>query len=107
MPHEGDHVSVAPTGERAKSFGAFYTDRAVADFLVGWAVQSRDDPVLDPSFGGGVFLEAALRRLDDAHTHKLYGVELDSEVHARVSGDFLRLEAYPPKTSSVRRLSLT
>ncbi len=87
-------MSIAPTGERAKNFGAFYTDRAVADFLVGWAVRSGADRVLDPSFGGGVFLEAALRHLGDGRS--LYGVELDSEVHARVSGDFAA-RALPPQ----------
>ena len=80
-------MSVAPTGERAKNFGAFYTDRTVADFLVGWAVRSPHDCVLDPSFGGGVFLEAAAERLG-GDLGNLYGVELDPEVHARVSGDF-------------------
>ena len=87
-------MSVAPTGERAKNFGAFYTDRAVADFLVGWAVRSGADRVLDPSFGGGVFLEAASRHLGDGRS--LYGVELDLEVHARVSGDFAA-RALPPQ----------
>ena len=87
-------MSVTPTGERAKSFGAFYTDGAVADFLVGWTVRSRDDRVLDPSFGGGVFLEAALGRLGDARS--LYGVELDPEVHARVAG-LLAARGLPPQ----------
>ena len=87
-------MSVVPTGERAKSFGAFYTDGAVADFLVGWAVRSGADRVLDPSFGGGIFLEAALGRLGDAH--KLYGVELDPEVHARVAS-LLTARGLPPQ----------
>jgi len=79
------------TPERAKAFGAFYTDAVVAGFLVRWAVRHPDDTVLDPSFGGGVFLEAAaaqLSRLGGA-PEQVYGVELDGEVHARVSRELI------------------
>ena len=91
-------MNVAPTGERAKAFGAFYTDRTVADFLVGWAVRSAHDGVLDPSFGGGVFLEAAAERLGHlgGDVCTLYGVELDPEVHARVAGS-LAARGLPPQ----------
>ena len=78
------------TPERAKAFGAFYTDAVVAEFLVRWAVREPDDTVLDPSFGGGVFLEAAaecVRQLGGDSERQVYGVELDDEVHARVSGE--------------------
>ncbi len=72
--------------ERAKAFGAFYTDAVVADFLVRWAVRQPAETVLDPSFGGGVFLEAAAARLCELGGNKgqVYGVELDGEVYARV-----------------------
>lgn len=52
-----------------------------------WAVRHAGDRVMDPSFGGGVFLEASLRRLralgDEAP--EVYGVELDEAVHACAS----------------------
>lgn len=69
---------------RAKAFGAFYTDAVVADFLVRWAVREPGETVLDPSFGGGVFLAAAAARLRDlgGDERQVYGVELDGEVHA-------------------------
>jgi adenine-specific DNA methylase len=73
--------------DKAKAFGAYYTDEVVAKFLVHWAVRESGDHVIDPSSGGGVFLEAALKRL--AHLsgqpgEQVYGVELDPEVHATV-----------------------
>lgn len=76
------------TPERAKAFGAFYTDALVATFIVRWAVRRPDDSVLDPSFGGGVFLEAASKHLATLGAQgepSVYGVELDAEVHGRVS----------------------
>ena len=72
---------------RAKAFGAFYTGAVVAEFLVRWALRGSNDTVMDPSFGGGVFLRAAaaqLRNLGGAE-RQVYGVELDEEVYARVS----------------------
>ena len=43
-----EQAAAAPP--RAKALGAYYTDGAVADFLVRWAVRSPADRVLDPSF---------------------------------------------------------
>jgi adenine-specific DNA-methyltransferase len=74
--------------EPAKAFGAFYTDVQVADFLVWWAVRSSTDTVLDPSFGGGVFLRAACRRLEElgaSPRDQIFGVELDERVHQEIT----------------------
>ena len=81
---------------RAKAFGAFYTGAAIAEFLVRWAVRRPDDTVIDPSFGGGVFLAAAAARLRDlgGNARQVYGVELDEEVYTKVSGE---LAAITPK----------
>lgn len=72
----------------AKRAGAYYTDRAVAAFLTRWAIRDRAAHVLDPSFGGGVFLEEAAQRIaelgGDAGT-QVFGVELDPEAHASVA----------------------
>ena len=86
-----------------KSRGAYYTDRAVADFLVRWAVRAPSDTVLDPSFGGGVFLRAAAERIEALGGHparQVFGVELDDAEHGRV-GDDLR-ERWPFNGSLVR-----
>src|SRR5262249_43814156 len=71
-----------------KRFGAFYTDRKIAAFLVQWAVRDRRGKILDPSFGGGVFLEAAAEHLmqdGERPVGKIFGVEIDKSVHKIVS----------------------
>lgn len=71
-----------------KSLGAYYTDSQVADFLVWWAVRNPTDTVLDPSFGGGVFLRSACKRLRELAgdaAGRVFGVELDGEVHSRIA----------------------
>jgi adenine-specific DNA-methyltransferase len=58
--------STQPTTEdRAMALGAYYTDSQVADFLVWWALREPTDVVMDPSFGGGVFLPSAGKRIRD------------------------------------------
>lgn len=66
--------------------GAYYTDSHVAEFLTWWAVRAADDRVMDPSFGGGVFLRAAASRiagLGGRPGHGIVGVEIDEAVHRR------------------------
>ena len=68
-----------------KQFGAFYTDRKVADFLVEWAIRTPHDKVMDPSFGAGIFLESAVRRLrtlGSTSGTQVFGVEIDNKVHS-------------------------
>mgnify|MGYP001380096027 FL=1 len=63
-----------------KTLGAFYTDASVADFLVNWAIRSGNDTVLDPAFGGGVFLRSAARRISSLggnSSSQVFGVEID------------------------------
>ena len=75
-------------GERAKALGAYYTDSQVADFLVWWAVRQSTDTVLDPSFGGGVFLRSAGKRIRDLRGDprvQVFGVELADDVHSEIS----------------------
>jgi len=81
-------ADVVPTGSYAKELGAYYTDSQVAEFLVRWAIRSADETVLDPSFGGGVFLRAAcqrIRTLQGEPGRTVWGVEIDEEVHSRIS----------------------
>src|SRR5437660_480821 len=71
-------------GESAKALGAFYTNIQVADFLVWWAVRSAHDTVMDPSFGGGVFIRSACNRLLELGGNpkdQVFGVELDAGVY--------------------------
>lgn len=74
-----------------KKLGAFYTDEQVASFLVWWAIRDRDERVLDPCFGGGVFLRSACQRilsLGGNPIFQIYGVEIDPGVHNRIAGMF-------------------
>jgi len=75
-------------GNNAKTLGAYYTDAQIADFLARWAICSPEDAVMDPSFGGGVFLRAACNRLlqlGGIPKSRISGVEIDGKVHRDVS----------------------
>jgi adenine-specific DNA-methyltransferase len=68
----------------AKELGAFYTSPGVADFLVSWAIRGWTDRVIDPSFGGGVFLRAAaqrVRELGGKPSSAVFGIEFDKVMH--------------------------
>jgi len=71
-----------------KRLGAFYTPEPIARFIASWAIRSKRDTVLDPSFGGLVFLDAAVDRLCElgstrAHAlRQVYGVDIDEPTHA-------------------------
>lgn len=110
------HPEAKPGGDLAKTFGAFYTDTQIADFLVRWAVRSGHERVLDPGFGGGAFLRVACIRLRDLGGRpedQVYGIELDAAVHTAISdklsdefclrrsnlqsGDFFQFECSPER----------
>lgn len=78
------HDLVAQEGHKA--LGAFYTDDQIAQFLVWWAVRLGQDTVMDPSFGGGVFLRAVCERLTELGGQpacQVFGVEIDAMAHRR------------------------
>ncbi len=74
----------------AKEFGAYYTDPSIARFLVNWAVRGSNDYILDPSFGHGVFLEAALEEFGPSRKrgNQIFGVEIHSETHSEVTSKY-------------------
>jgi adenine-specific DNA-methyltransferase len=79
-------------GLKAKTLGAYYTDQLVADFLVWWAVRSPEDTVMDPAFGGGVFLRAAVQRISQLRgepASRVYGVEFAQDAFDRFCGGSL------------------
>jgi adenine-specific DNA-methyltransferase len=83
-----DAIQAPQHGENSKTLGAYYTDAQVAEFLVWWAIRSADERVLDPSFGGGVFLRAACKRLHQLGgnpSSQVFGVEIDELVHASIA----------------------
>ncbi|HVC32625.1 MAG TPA: N-6 DNA methylase [Chloroflexota bacterium] len=72
-----------------KALGAYYTDERIASFLLRWAVTTGRETVLDPSFGGGIFLKAAAERigvLGGDSSQQIFGVEIDDAAcHAFVN----------------------
>jgi adenine-specific DNA-methyltransferase len=82
------NLALENPGSRRKRLGSFYTDRKVACFLVEWAIRSPHDKVMDPSFGGGVFLEAAAQRIAAMGGHPakhIFGVEIDEDAYRTVA----------------------
>lgn len=94
-----------------KARGAFFTPAALCDYVVGWAVRSAQDRVLEPSCGEAAFLLAAAERLrglgaetPDLHGHELHASSADvaraalatagHDARIRV-GDFLATPAQP------------
>lgn len=78
------NLVLSPDGDGAKALGAFYTNIQVADFLVWWAVRSARDTVMDPAFGGGVFIRSACNRLLELGGNPadhVFGVEVDPGVY--------------------------
>src|SRR4051812_8576958 len=71
----------------AKALGAYYTEDGVAAFLIWWSLRSPRDTVLDPSFGGGVFLRSACERLIElggSPSLHIFGAEIDPLAHREV-----------------------
>lgn len=64
-----------------KQIGAYYTPKRAADLLVNWALRGADEFILEPSFGGCGFLDAANRCLESLGAKnpisQLYGFDID------------------------------
>ena len=84
-----------PPPKRAKRLGAYYTPPDAARFMLRWALRAPDEHILDPSFGGGVFLDAALKR---GHPPtRVWGVEIDSQVHGQVAAKLCAAYGLPKR----------
>lgn len=73
-----DQLSV--TLARKRELGAFYTPASVTKVLCDWAIQSSEDIILEPSFGGCNFLEASVSRMQELGEHSInniYGCDID------------------------------
>ncbi|GBC78268.1 Modification methylase Eco57IB [bacterium HR08] len=75
------YSKLVPQGAR-RTLGQFWTPAAIAEFMTLWAIEKPEDLVLDPAFGSGVFLQAAIERLitlgqsEVAASRQVAGVEL-------------------------------
>lgn len=61
-----------------KSTGSFYTCHTIADYIAKWAIQTPQTCALEPSFGNGIFIDAALSRYAELGNQKpeVIGVEM-------------------------------
>lgn len=80
-----------------KQRGAYYTAAPVAGYLVRWALRSARDTVLEPCFGGGVFLQAAIDQLLylGGKAQSVTGIEADARTF-RATHEALGLEERSP-----------
>lgn len=66
---------------RKRQLGAYFTPDVLTKVICEWAIQSKTEKVLEPSFGGCGFLEAAAQRLDSLGAtdpgNYLYGCDID------------------------------
>ena len=78
----------APSTSRRRSLGIYYTPDSAADLLAEWAIQSPNDTVLEPSFGGCSILLAAVRRLTflgcETPARNLSGCDVDRAAFAHL-----------------------
>lgn len=75
--------------------GMYYTPSPAADFMADWLVRHDGERILEPSFGGGIFLRsvaASSERRGFGHVH-LTGVEIDEVARAQVQEQFTGLDA--------------
>jgi len=68
-----------------KERGAFYTPMRIASFIIEWAIRDKQDKLLDPGAGEGIFLAEGYKRLrelgsnsNDA-SNQIFGIELDAK----------------------------
>lgn len=68
-----------------KMRGGYYTSIELAQWLCSWAILDKNERVLEPSCGDGIFLEASMNRLLDRGSTRqivgtnLQGVEIDAK----------------------------
>jgi len=65
--------------------GSYYTSQRIANYMVEWALRDKSDSLLEPSFGDGVFLDAAFDRFLELGNNAptVIGVELQPTVFSK------------------------
>lgn len=67
--------------EAKKKLGSFYTPNELISVLIAWAIRSKDDVVLEPSFGGCGFVGESKKRLNKLGClfpeKNIYGCDID------------------------------
>lgn len=77
---------------KKKELGAYYTPPELSQVLADWAIQSQDENILEPSFGGCGFFESSIIRLKKLGCSKpeerLFGVDIDDQAFDILSSKF-------------------
>jgi len=67
--------------DKGKYMGQVFTPKRIADIIACWTIRSKDDTVLDPAAGAGIFIESAIQRLRQLGSMNPYSqitaIELD------------------------------
>lgn len=85
---------MSPEKKRQKRFGAFYTPDTVAEFLAKWAIRTKDDFVLDPGSGEGIFMKKAAERIQSlglspvSSKKHVFGIEYDKMPFEKLKKEF-------------------
>lgn len=96
--------------QERRQLGAYYTPERLSDMLASWAIRSRADLILEPSFGGCGFLQSAVKALEGCGSSdpksSIYGCDIDvvafdylakilggpADLVRFVQGDFLEVD---------------
>jgi tRNA1(Val) A37 N6-methylase TrmN6 len=90
--------------ETQKLTGSFYTESKIAETMVNWAVRNKNDSILEPSFGDGIFVDKSINRLISLGNNvpAITAVEIQKEVADQfknlneslqiITNDFLTLD---------------
>ncbi|MEW7987470.1 MAG: N-6 DNA methylase [Candidatus Thiodiazotropha endolucinida] len=69
--------------------GIYYTPRNVTDLLCDWAIRSKKDLILEPSFGGCGFLQSSKERLENlgccTPNKNIFGCDIDKQAFKHLS----------------------
>lgn len=87
------NVAESPNGNCEKSYkkslGVFYSPKPLTDLLSTWAIVSKNNYILEPSFGGCEFLLSAYERLialGGYHAkQQIYGCDIDNKAFNHLS----------------------
>lgn len=82
----------SPLDHERRALGIYYTPDAVSAALCDWAVRAASDKVLEPSFGGCVFLVHAAAKLRECGASRpfaqLYGCDVDKRAFTHLENAF-------------------
>lgn len=84
-------MSIEITNSTKKQLGAFYTPRHATNVLCQWAIRSKTDTVLEPSFGGCDFLISSRSRFQELGAQPfeieklLYGCDIDADAFGHLA----------------------